>query len=208
MFDLHPMRALFLMSKSGFKPPVLKEKTKWSADFHNFVKVALTKNPKKRPPAVRLLQHSFLQGIDFYSSKYCHARNEITVDCYKIGHHLTRRLALELLQQVKNPHTPQRSDSMSEADEDLSIGAAPQRIASKRTKSEVFSKLPHKIKDLERDQAFMIDLVRRRRGRGFLWGFCIQCGSCRCLAQFQRQCPPLRCGIRLDGQRRSFRRAS
>jgi serine/threonine protein kinase len=62
MFDLHPMRALFLMSKSGFKPPVLKEKTKWSADFHNFVKVALTKNPKKRPPAIRLLQHSFLQG--------------------------------------------------------------------------------------------------------------------------------------------------
>ena len=62
MFDLHPMRALFLMSKSGFKPPVLKEKTKWSADFHNFFKVALTKNPKKRPPAIRLLQHSFLQG--------------------------------------------------------------------------------------------------------------------------------------------------
>lgn len=29
MFDLHPMRALFLMSKSGFKPPVLKEKQKW-----------------------------------------------------------------------------------------------------------------------------------------------------------------------------------
>ena len=69
MFDLHPMRALFLMSKSGFKPPVLKEKTKWSADFHNFVKVALTKNPKKRPPAVRLLQHSFLQGIYLKKSK-------------------------------------------------------------------------------------------------------------------------------------------
>ena len=62
MFDLHPMRALFLMSKSGFKPPCLKEKTKWSAEFHNFVKVALTKNPKKRPPAIRLLQHPFLQG--------------------------------------------------------------------------------------------------------------------------------------------------
>ncbi len=53
---------------------------------------------------------------------------------------MTRRLALELLQQVRNPHTPQRSDSLSEADEDLAIGAAPQRIASRRTKSEVFSK--------------------------------------------------------------------
>ena len=58
----------------------------------------------------------------------------------KSGGHLTRRLALELLQQVRNPHTPQRSDSLSEADEELAIGAAPQRIASRRTKSEVFSK--------------------------------------------------------------------
>jgi [mitogen-activated protein kinase] kinase 5 len=56
MFDLHPMRALFLMSKSGFKPPTLKDKDKWSSTFHNFVKVALTKNPKKRPSAERLLQ--------------------------------------------------------------------------------------------------------------------------------------------------------
>lgn len=34
MFDLHPMRALFLMSKSGYKPPTLKDKNKWSPDFH------------------------------------------------------------------------------------------------------------------------------------------------------------------------------
>ena len=56
MFDLHPMRALFLMSKSGFKPPQLKDKNKWSSTFHSFLKVALTKNPKKRPTADRLSQ--------------------------------------------------------------------------------------------------------------------------------------------------------
>lgn len=39
MFDLHPMRALFLMSKSGFKPPTLKDKAKWTQNFHHFVKV-------------------------------------------------------------------------------------------------------------------------------------------------------------------------
>ncbi len=55
MFDLHPMRALFLMAKSGFKPPTLKDKNKWSATFHNFIKYALIKNPKKRPSAERLL---------------------------------------------------------------------------------------------------------------------------------------------------------
>ena len=36
MFDLHPMRALFLMSKSGYKPPTLKDKLKWSQDFHRY----------------------------------------------------------------------------------------------------------------------------------------------------------------------------
>ena len=56
MFDLHPMRALFLMSKSGFKPPQLRERGRWSAAMHAFVKVALTKNPKKRPTADRLLE--------------------------------------------------------------------------------------------------------------------------------------------------------
>uniref|UniRef100_A0A286XIJ6 Mitogen-activated protein kinase kinase kinase kinase n=1 Tax=Cavia porcellus TaxID=10141 RepID=A0A286XIJ6_CAVPO len=33
MFDLHPMRALFLMSKSNFQPPKLKDKTKWGSLF-------------------------------------------------------------------------------------------------------------------------------------------------------------------------------
>nr|XP_027196768.1 mitogen-activated protein kinase kinase kinase kinase 5-like [Dermatophagoides pteronyssinus] len=36
MFDLHPMRALFLMSKSNFKPPTLKDKARWSQEFHQF----------------------------------------------------------------------------------------------------------------------------------------------------------------------------
>ncbi|TFK03064.1 Adiponectin receptor protein 1 [Platysternon megacephalum] len=92
MFDLHPMRALFLMSKSNFQPPKLKEKAKWSSTFHNFVKIALTKNPKKRPTAERLLTHSFVGQPG-----------------------LSRSLAVELLDKVNNPdnHT-----HYSEADDD------------------------------------------------------------------------------------------
>jgi serine/threonine protein kinase len=56
MFDLHPMRALFLMSKSSFKPPTLKDKMRWTVTFQNFIKYALIKNPKKRPSAERLLE--------------------------------------------------------------------------------------------------------------------------------------------------------
>ncbi|KAI1894658.1 hypothetical protein AGOR_G00118030 [Albula goreensis] len=83
MFDLHPMRALFLMTKSNFQPPKLKDRVKWTNNFHNFVKMALTKNPKKRPTAEKLLQHPF------------------------ISQPLSRTLAIELLDKANNPdHTP------------------------------------------------------------------------------------------------------
>ena len=58
-YDLHPQRVLALLASSKLKPPPgLKDKAKWSTDFHNFVKVALTKNPKKRPTAEKLLKVS------------------------------------------------------------------------------------------------------------------------------------------------------
>uniref|UniRef100_A0A670HM86 non-specific serine/threonine protein kinase n=1 Tax=Podarcis muralis TaxID=64176 RepID=A0A670HM86_PODMU len=92
MFDLHPMRALFLMSKSNFQPPKLKEKTKWSPTFHSFVKVALTKNPKKRPAADKLLTHTFVGQPG-----------------------LSRSLAVELLDKVNNPDN---HPHYAEADDD------------------------------------------------------------------------------------------
>uniref|UniRef100_A0A665VZ45 non-specific serine/threonine protein kinase n=1 Tax=Echeneis naucrates TaxID=173247 RepID=A0A665VZ45_ECHNA len=66
MFDLHPMRALMLMSKSSFQPPKLKDKSKWC--FHSFVKMSLIKNPRKRPSAETLLQVSciFISSFLFF----------------------------------------------------------------------------------------------------------------------------------------------
>ncbi|KAM9559612.1 mitogen-activated protein kinase kinase kinase kinase 3-like isoform 29-T29 [Salvelinus alpinus] len=82
MFDLHPMRALFLMTKSNFQPPKLKDKVKWGNNFHHFVKLSLTKNTKKRPTAEKLLQHPF------------------------VSQPLSRTLAIELLDKSNNPdHT-------------------------------------------------------------------------------------------------------
>ncbi|XP_046332321.1 mitogen-activated protein kinase kinase kinase kinase 5-like isoform X4 [Haliotis rufescens] len=107
MFDLHPMRALFLMSKSGFKPPQLKDKNKWTTVFQHFVKVTLTKNPKKRPPADKLLEHPFLQ-LD-----------------------ISRRLIKELLEKSRNPTTNNHYE-MSE-DDDGFLQDAPRRISSKKT---------------------------------------------------------------------------
>uniref|UniRef100_A0A672IMC3 Mitogen-activated protein kinase kinase kinase kinase 5 n=1 Tax=Salarias fasciatus TaxID=181472 RepID=A0A672IMC3_SALFA len=96
MFDLHPMRALFLMSKSSFQPPKLKDKNKWSAAFHNFVKVSLTKNPKKRPTAEKLLSHVFVAQTG-----------------------LTRRLALDLLDKMNNPDNHQHYVEVD--DDDLEV---------------------------------------------------------------------------------------
>uniref|UniRef100_A0A8D2DXG9 Mitogen-activated protein kinase kinase kinase kinase n=1 Tax=Sciurus vulgaris TaxID=55149 RepID=A0A8D2DXG9_SCIVU len=80
LFDVHPLRVLFLMTKSGYQPPRLKEKSKWSAAFHNFVKVTLTKSPKKRPGATKMLSHQLVSQPG-----------------------LNRGLILDLLDKMRNP---------------------------------------------------------------------------------------------------------
>ncbi|NXY45480.1 M4K5 kinase, partial [Ceuthmochares aereus] len=125
MFDLHPMRALFLMSKSNFQPPKLKEKAKWSSTFHNFVKIALTKNPKKRPTAERLLSHSFVGQPG-----------------------LSRSLAVELLDKVNNPDNHTHYNEVDDDDFEPhsvirhTIRSTNRNIRSERTASEInFDKL-------------------------------------------------------------------
>nr|XP_046235988.1 mitogen-activated protein kinase kinase kinase kinase 2 isoform X3 [Scatophagus argus] len=106
MFDLHPMRALMLMSKSSFQPPRLKDKSKWSAGFQSFVKMALIKNPRKRPSAETLLQHPFVTQL------------------------LTRNLVLELLDMANNPEL-HGSHTHSMDDNELEVGeVAPDKIQS------------------------------------------------------------------------------
>uniref|UniRef100_A0A673Y0Y5 Mitogen-activated protein kinase kinase kinase kinase n=1 Tax=Salmo trutta TaxID=8032 RepID=A0A673Y0Y5_SALTR len=97
MFDLHPMRALMLMSKSSFQPPRLKDKTKWSAGFQSFVKMSLIKNPRKRPAAETLLQHPFVTQL------------------------LTRNLIIELLDMANNPDL-HSTHSMDDNDLEVRIG--------------------------------------------------------------------------------------
>uniref|UniRef100_A0A8C8EEZ2 non-specific serine/threonine protein kinase n=1 Tax=Otus sunia TaxID=257818 RepID=A0A8C8EEZ2_9STRI len=117
MFDLHPMRALFLMTKSNFQPPKLKDKMKWSNSFHHFVKMALTKNPKKRPTAEKLLQHPF------------------------VTQPLNRSLAIELLDKMNNPDHSTYHDF---DDDDPEVAILPHRIHStsrnvreEKTRSEI-----------------------------------------------------------------------
>ncbi|XP_035260048.1 mitogen-activated protein kinase kinase kinase kinase 3 isoform X9 [Anguilla anguilla] len=106
MFELHPMRALFLMTKSNFQPPKLKDKLKWTNNFHHFVKVALTKNPKKRPSTEKLLQHPF------------------------VSQPLSRTLAIELLDKANNPDHSTYPDFDDDEPEPEPPVVVPQRIHS------------------------------------------------------------------------------
>ncbi|XP_071963703.1 mitogen-activated protein kinase kinase kinase kinase 5-like [Antedon mediterranea] len=107
MFDLHPMRALFLMSKSNFVPPKLKDSTKWSREFRGFIKCALVKNPKRRPTADVLLKNPFFTGS---------------------SESLNRELAKKLLEKVRNSN-PSYAPDVDEEE----LQSVPQRVSSKHS---------------------------------------------------------------------------
>lgn len=58
MFDMHPMRVLFMIPKAN--PPTLKDQRKWAAEFHSFLATCLVKDPDQRPSAQELLAHPFV----------------------------------------------------------------------------------------------------------------------------------------------------
>ncbi|KAM5145801.1 mitogen-activated protein kinase kinase kinase kinase 1 [Mantella aurantiaca] len=107
MFHVHPLRVLFLMSKSGYQPPKLKDKSKWSSAFHHFIKMALTKNPKKRPSASKMLMHQFVTQTG-------------------LGPSLTQ----ELLEKLRNPE--KHSDNSTPEEDETELFSAFSRILSKK----------------------------------------------------------------------------
>uniref|UniRef100_A0AC34FU61 Protein kinase domain-containing protein n=1 Tax=Panagrolaimus sp. ES5 TaxID=591445 RepID=A0AC34FU61_9BILA len=97
LFDLHPMAVLQLMTRSGYKPPRLKDKQRWSSTMHDFVKCCLTKSPKKRPTPDKLLNtHPFVKGA------------------------LSSRLTRDLLDKLNNlgRETPREESSTPTPDDD------------------------------------------------------------------------------------------
>ncbi|KAH0631543.1 hypothetical protein JD844_005914 [Phrynosoma platyrhinos] len=106
LFDIHPLRVLVLMTKSGYQPPKLKEKAQWTPAFHNFVKVTLTKNPKKRPSSSKMLTHQLVaqQGLG-------------------------RNLTLELLEKLRDPDKLPRCE-IDEEEQEVPPPPVPRRIRS------------------------------------------------------------------------------
>ncbi|KAM6958758.1 mitogen-activated protein kinase kinase kinase kinase 5 [Aplochiton taeniatus] len=107
LFDVHPLRVLFLMSKSGYQPPKLKDKSKWSTAFYNFVKAMLTRNPKKRPSASKMLTHLFVTQPS-----------------------LRQELILDLLEKMRHPEKLKICMAIEEDDIDLVAPGSLRRIRS------------------------------------------------------------------------------
>ncbi|XP_033953602.1 mitogen-activated protein kinase kinase kinase kinase 5-like isoform X2 [Pseudochaenichthys georgianus] len=107
MFDVHPLRVLFLMSKSGYQPPKLKDKSKWSSMFYNFVKSMLVRNPRKRPSASKMLTQSFLtqQGLN-------------------------RELTLDLLERYRNPEKLKSCLGTEDEEMEMALPGSLRRIQS------------------------------------------------------------------------------
>jgi len=57
--EFPPLRSLFLISTRGI--PELKEPSRWSSGFRDFVKLCLRTDPDERPNAETLLGHEFIQ---------------------------------------------------------------------------------------------------------------------------------------------------
>uniref|UniRef100_A0A8B9RJY3 non-specific serine/threonine protein kinase n=1 Tax=Astyanax mexicanus TaxID=7994 RepID=A0A8B9RJY3_ASTMX len=107
LFDVHPLRVLFLMSKSGYQPPKLKDKSKWSSVLYNSVKSMLIRNPKKRPGAKKMLTHLF-----------------VTQPC------LRQELTLELLDKLRHPEKLKECLQPDDEDIEMAVPTSLRRIHS------------------------------------------------------------------------------
>lgn len=83
-------------------------------NFHHFVKIALTKNPKKRPTADRLLQVRSalpLENIYDYHSVIFLCITSLFLQHPFVTQPLSRTLAIELLDKANNPDHSTHSDA-------------------------------------------------------------------------------------------------
>lgn len=58
-FDIHPLRAIFIIPTRP--PPTFSEKEKWSNELNDFLCFCLTKDPEHRPSAEQLLEHPWIK---------------------------------------------------------------------------------------------------------------------------------------------------
>lgn len=59
---VHPMRMLFLVPKEAAPKLQDQSKSRWTSNFHSFIETCLVKDPLRRPSALELLKHPFVDN--------------------------------------------------------------------------------------------------------------------------------------------------
>jgi serine/threonine protein kinase len=59
---VHPMRLLFLVPKEDAPKLQDQSQSRWTSDFHSFIETCLVKDPLRRPSALELLKHPFVNN--------------------------------------------------------------------------------------------------------------------------------------------------
>ncbi|EGC39722.1 hypothetical protein DICPUDRAFT_93521 [Dictyostelium purpureum] len=67
LFNVHPMRVIFMIPNPSRPPPKLTEPEKWSPEFNDFLAKCLTRKPEQRPSAEELLKHPFITRAKSHS---------------------------------------------------------------------------------------------------------------------------------------------
>eukprot|EP01133_Synstelium_polycarpum_P011180 gene11180-13024_t len=67
LFNVHPMRVIFMIPNPSRPPPKLTEPERWSDEFNDFLAKCLTRKPEQRPTAEELLKHPFIKRAKTHS---------------------------------------------------------------------------------------------------------------------------------------------
>ncbi|XP_066518500.1 TRAF2 and NCK interacting kinase a [Hoplias malabaricus] len=86
--DMHPMKALFFITRSP--PPNLKS-TKWSENFQSFIKSCLVKDHRQRPNTKALLKHPFVRELKHEQQIRSEIRDHLNRSSGKIDETRLRR---------------------------------------------------------------------------------------------------------------------
>ncbi|KAF3847402.1 hypothetical protein F7725_020430 [Dissostichus mawsoni] len=128
MFDVHPLRVLFLMSKSGYQPPKLKDKSKWSSMFYNFVK-SIGEEPKEETQ--RLQDAHNLPPNNFPSLCFLPPSLLLSLQqSFLTQQGLNRELTLDLLEKYRNPEKLKSCLGTEDEEMEVALPGSLRRIQS------------------------------------------------------------------------------
>jgi len=143
--DVHEIRAIYKIVNE--QPPTLKDKTKWSSEFVNFISTCLQKIPADRPRPFELLSHPFI-------TKYLNDHPRVPIDILaKINTALQGIVTIPIVDNKKAPQgpiTPKEKNEKSDVKNDKKLDSD-EKEREKEKEKEKEKKNHHHQKSVDTD---------------------------------------------------------